>query len=69
MTTDPQQFPVSMRFFHWLVAAMVLTMLGIGVTMVASLAHYHAGAIIFRVHDVGPQAQALRAAAAISPPV
>jgi cytochrome b561 len=41
MATNPQQFPVSMRFFHWLVAAMVLTMLGIGVTMVASLAHYH----------------------------
>ena len=32
MTTDPQQFPVSMRFLHWLMAAMVLTMLGIGVT-------------------------------------
>jgi cytochrome b561 len=41
MATNPQQFPVSMRFFHWLVAAVVLTMLGIGVTMVASLAHYH----------------------------
>jgi cytochrome b561 len=41
MATNPQQFPVSMRFFHWLVAAIVLTMLGIGVTMVASLAHYH----------------------------
>ena len=41
MATNPQQFPVSMRFFHWLVAAMVLTMLGIGVTMFVSLAHYH----------------------------
>ena len=41
MTTNPQQFPVSMRFFHWLMAAMVLTMLGIGVAMVASLADYH----------------------------
>ena len=30
-----------MRFFHWLTAAMVLTMLGIGVAMVASLADYH----------------------------
>ena len=39
--TDPQQFPVSMRFFHWLMAAMVLTMLGIGVAMVSSLADYH----------------------------
>ena len=39
--TDPRQFPVSMRFFHWLMAAMVLSMLGIGVAMVASLADYH----------------------------
>jgi cytochrome b561 len=30
-----------MRFFHWLTAAMVLTMLGIGLSMVASLAYYH----------------------------
>jgi cytochrome b561 len=30
-----------MRFFHWLTAGLVLTMLGIGVSMVASLAHYH----------------------------
>jgi cytochrome b561 len=42
MTAERQQFPVSMRFLHWLMAAMVLTMLGIGVTMVASLANYHA---------------------------
>ena len=41
MTADPQQFPVSMRFLHWLMAAMVLTMLGIGVAMVSSLADYH----------------------------
>ena len=41
MTTEPQQFPVSMRFLHWFMAAMVLTMLGIGVAMVASLADYH----------------------------
>jgi cytochrome b561 len=41
MTANQQQFTVSMRFFHWLVAAMVLTMLGIGVAMVASLADYH----------------------------
>jgi cytochrome b561 len=39
---NPQrQFTVRMRFFHWLTAAMVLTMLGIGLSMVASLAHYH----------------------------
>ena len=41
MTTNPQQFSVSMRFFHWLMAAMVLTMLSIGVAMVASLADYY----------------------------
>jgi cytochrome b561 len=37
----PQQFPGSMRFLHWLMAAAVLTMLFIGVSMVASLANYH----------------------------
>src|SRR5262245_226268 len=30
-----------MRLLHWLMAAMVLTMLGIGVAMVASVASYH----------------------------
>src|SRR5712672_3164947 len=30
-----------MRFLHWLMAAMVLTMLGIGVAMVASISDYH----------------------------
>jgi cytochrome b561 len=35
------QFPSSMRFLHWLMAALVLAMLGIGVAMVASLADYH----------------------------
>jgi cytochrome b561 len=39
---NPQaQFTVRMRILHWLMAAMVLTMLGIGVAMVASLADYH----------------------------
>jgi cytochrome b561 len=42
MPAERQQFPASMRFFHWLMAAMVLTMLFIGVTMIASLARYHA---------------------------
>jgi cytochrome b561 len=37
----PRQFPISMRFLHWLMALLVLTMLGIGVAMVASLADYH----------------------------
>lgn len=41
VATQQQQFTVRMRFFHWLTAAMVLTMLGIGVAMVASLADYH----------------------------
>jgi cytochrome b561 len=41
MTTERQQFPALMRLLHWLMAAMVLTMLGIGVAMVASLGDYH----------------------------
>ena len=36
------QFAFFSRALHWLMAAMVLTMLGIGVAMVASLADYHA---------------------------
>lgn len=36
-----QQFTASMRFFHWLMAALVLAMLCIGVAMVASLGNYH----------------------------
>jgi cytochrome b561 len=39
--TQQRQFPPLMRFFHWLTAGLVLTMLGIGVAMVASLASYH----------------------------
>lgn len=35
------QFTVLMRILHWLMAVMVLTMLGIGVAMVASLGDYH----------------------------
>jgi cytochrome b561 len=41
VTSGRRQFTVLMRFFHWLTAALVLTMLGIGVAMVASLADYH----------------------------
>ena len=41
VATERKQFTALMRFFHWLTAAMVLTMLGIGVAMVASLADYH----------------------------
>ena len=39
-TTDQEQFPGSMRFLHWLMAAAVLAVLGIGVAMVASLGDY-----------------------------
>jgi cytochrome b561 len=39
--TEKRQFTARMRFFHWLTAAMVLTMLGIGLAMVSSLAYYH----------------------------
>ena len=41
MASQPSQFTVLMRVLHWLMAAMVLTMLGIGVAMVASLGDYH----------------------------
>jgi cytochrome b561 len=41
MTTERKQFAGSMRFFHWLVAAMVLTMLCIGVAMIARLGDYY----------------------------
>jgi cytochrome b561 len=40
MTPSPA-FALSSRLLHWLMAMMVLTMLFIGVAMVASLAHYH----------------------------
>jgi cytochrome b561 len=45
--TERKQFTGSMRFLHWLMAAMVLTMLGIGVAMVASLGDYH---VLVSVH-------------------
>ena len=41
MNAQPRQFAVVSRILHWLMAAMVLAMLGIGVGMVASLADYH----------------------------
>jgi cytochrome b561 len=40
-TPGQPQFSWSMRLLHWLTAVMVLTMLGIGVAMVASLGDYH----------------------------
>jgi cytochrome b561 len=41
MPTEPRQFTAFSRLLHWTMAAMVLTMLSIGVAMVASLADYH----------------------------
>src|ERR1700745_1768317 len=41
MATERRQFAALSRILHWLMAAMVLTMLCIGVAMVASLADYH----------------------------
>jgi cytochrome b561 len=41
MATPRRQFTAFSRLLHWTMAAMVLTMLCIGVGMVASLANYH----------------------------
>jgi cytochrome b561 len=41
MATQRYQFAAFSRLLHWTMAAMVLAMLCIGVTMVASLADYH----------------------------
>src|SRR3989442_4323750 len=41
MSTQRYQFAAFSRLLHWTMAAMVLTMLGIGVAMVASLANCH----------------------------
>src|SRR5271163_2289541 len=41
MSAERRQFNVLGRLLHWTMAAMVLTMLCIGVAMVASLADYH----------------------------
>jgi cytochrome b561 len=45
MTMDtanpPKQFAIQSRILHWLMAAMLLAMLFIGVFMVASLGNYH----------------------------
>ena len=43
-----RQFTAFSRLLHWTMAAMVLTMLGIGVAMVASLANYHVLVAIHR---------------------
>jgi pyruvate/2-oxoglutarate dehydrogenase complex dihydrolipoamide dehydrogenase (E3) component/cytochrome b561 len=41
MLAQRQQFAALSRLLHWVMAAMILTMLFIGVSMVASLANYH----------------------------
>jgi cytochrome b561 len=41
------QFTLPMRILHWLTAAMVLSMLCIGVTMVRSIGLYH---VLFSIH-------------------
>jgi cytochrome b561 len=41
MSIERQQFNVLARILHWTMAAMVLTMLCVGVAMVTSLANYH----------------------------
>jgi cytochrome b561 len=41
MITQRHQFTAFSRLLHWTMAAMVLTMLAIGVAMVTSLADYH----------------------------
>jgi cytochrome b561 len=41
MPTPPRQLAALSRLLHWAMAAMVLTMLGIGMAMVVSLGDYH----------------------------
>ena len=41
MSTERRRFAASSRLLHWTMAVMVLTMLGVGVAMVVSLADYH----------------------------
>jgi cytochrome b561 len=41
MATERRQFAAFSRLLHWTMAAMILTMLCIGVTMIVSLSNYH----------------------------
>jgi cytochrome b561 len=41
MSTERRQFAPLSRLLHWTMAVMVLSMLGVGIAMVASLADYH----------------------------
>jgi len=47
MSTQRRQFTAFSRLLHWTMAAMVLTMLCIGVAMVVSLAGYH---VLLSIH-------------------
>ncbi len=47
-TKNPIQFAFPLRVLHWLMAACVLAMLFIGVSMVASLGNYHTLVTIHR---------------------
>ena len=48
MANSPTQFSLLSRVLHWLMAAMLLAMLFIGVSMVASLGNYHRLVVIHR---------------------
>ncbi len=41
VTTQPRPFTPLSRILHWTMAALILTMLFIGIGMVASVSHYH----------------------------
>src|SRR5580698_2197368 len=48
MNKNPTQFAIFSRILHWLMAAMLLAMLFIGVAMVSSLGNYHVLVAIHR---------------------
>jgi cytochrome b561 len=48
ITKSPSQFALPLRILHWLMAACLIAMLFIGVSMVASLADYHTLVAIHR---------------------
>jgi cytochrome b561 len=47
MASERRQFAASSRLLHWVMAAMILSMLAIGAAMVASLADYH---VLISIH-------------------
>jgi cytochrome b561 len=47
MQAEPRQFNVLARILHWTMAALILTMLSIGVWMVVSLENYH---VLISIH-------------------